>query len=90
MSRTNSKVKITDSSGNVASQSLIDGYEPANREEDIGATSYYGYVDAEGNWYIQREDDATGDSDFSAGIINYSTNWTNRASLTYAKFNETF
>ncbi len=90
MARTNSKTKIIDSNGSVASPSLIEGYEIANREENIGGVSYYGYIDADSNWYIQRETDSTGDSDFVAGTSSYSTNWTNRASLTYAKFDETF
>lgn len=90
MARTSTKIKVVDDAGNVASQSLIEGYEIANRDENIGAVSYYGYIDADGNWYIQRENDATGDSDFVAGTSAYSTNWTGRTGLSYAKFDAVF
>lgn len=49
---------------------------------------YYGYTDNRGAWYIKKMDTSgigsTGKSiRFAFGQANYSTNWTNRASLTY-------
>ena len=92
MSRITTKTRTLNSNGEVVDvfASALDGYEITNRDEDISGTAYYGYVDVDGNWYIQKEDNATGDSDFAAGVSDYSTNWSSREGLTYAKFNEVF
>lgn len=52
--------------------------------EVVGGNSYYGYQTLHGAWLIKRYDDTTGALRYAAGGENYSTNWTNRASLTYA------
>ena len=49
---------------------------------------YFGYIDKLGNWYIMRLTDTT--SRFTRGDEDYSTGWTNRASLTYWRFDEIF
>ena len=86
MARLTAKSSLIDSLGNTAGADILAGYQVANKDE--GATSYYGYVDTDGNWYIQR---VTGsDVDFARGLTNYPTNWTNRAALSYDKFNIVF
>ena len=60
---------------------------------------YNGYLDKEGNWYIQKivgdlSSSATmryfrgGDANHSSA--DYQTNWTGRAALTYVYFSEAF
>lgn len=88
MARTSSKVSTVDELGNVASSSLVAGYESANKDETDPATCYYGFIDSDGNWYVQRV--TTTDIDFSAGTTSYATNWTDRANLVYSKFNSAF
>lgn len=56
--------------------------------DDSSATEYYGYTDKDGNWYIKKV--TTTAIRFISGASAYTTNWTNRASLTYAYFYETF
>ena len=47
--------------------------------------AYYGYVDHKGHWIIMKRNLSSGDytDTYCVGKQNYSTNWTNRASLTY-------
>jgi len=58
---------------------------------DEGTTSYFGFIDADGNWYILKLTDtqaryAVGTPPTSA----YTDAWTARASLTYYYFYEVF
>jgi hypothetical protein len=92
MARTNSVSRVVDSLGNVAGSDILAGYRNANSDENTGGTSYYGFIDTEGNWYVMKrvESGVTATITFSRGTTNYSTNWTDRASLTYATFDTTF
>lgn len=90
--RTNSRGKQIDNLNNVAGSDVLAGYEPATRDENSGATSYYGFVDSDGNWYIMREvpTGSVTEDDFIRGTTNFATNWTGRAGLSYQKFNLVF
>jgi hypothetical protein len=55
-----------------------------------GDPEYHGYLDKDGGWYIVKYSRAAGTRRFARGSASYSTNWTNRASLTYSYFNEVF
>lgn len=71
----------------------------SNGVSGAGYIQYNGYVDKDGNWYIQK---IMGDLSSSAaaryvrgGDVNlvstdYQTNWTGRAALTYGYFSEVF
>lgn len=61
-------------------------YMPSDIEE--GATSYYGFVDANGGWYIMQS--SSGAYRYAAGTSDYTTNWTGRAGLTYDYFYNVF
>lgn len=84
-------VGVKDSSGTTidpAEKQPTDGYSIA--ELDDGASpSYYGFTHKTGSWYIARED-ASGSYRYVSGATNFSTNWTNRASLTYDYFDNVF
>lgn len=59
---------------------------------DMDTTSdpkYFGYMDDSGEWYIMK---MTTSSEFRyvRGSTDYSTNWTNRASLSYDLYGTTF
>ncbi len=45
--------------------------------DTAGVTKYYGYVDANENWYIEKVTDIA--RRFAKGSGDYATNWTNRA-----------
>ena len=52
-----------------------------------GSTNYYGFINSVGHWIILQEIAASGTYRYSSGQSSYSTNWTNRASLTYGYYN---
>lgn len=60
-------------------------YLPADID-DLGAVQYFGYTDNKGAWYVRKFDTSVSPKTlrFSFGQSNYTTNWTNRASLTYS------
>lgn len=88
MSRTSTSTKVLDSAGNTAGVDVWAGYRAADIDQNPGSTSYYGFVDSEGNWYIMKQVDTgvLSTYTFAVGTSDYSTNWTNRASLSYATF----
>lgn len=92
MGRVNFKGKIVDNLGNVQGSDVLAGYKAADTDQNPGGTSYYGFTDTAGNWYIMKEVQTSMvyNYTFIAGTTNYSTNWTNRASLTYATYEATF
>lgn len=65
-----------------------DGYE-ITEIDDTSSPAYYGFLKKNGYWYIMKED-STGAYRYSKGTSDFSTNWTNRASLTYNYFNTVF
>ena len=62
----------------------IAGYV-ASDQSVSGTTTYFGFVDRDGNWYIQ-EQVVTGDDiswRYAKGNSGYIASWTARATLTY-------
>jgi len=59
-------------------------YLPADID-DVGTVQYFGFTDVQGHWYIQKFDTSTSPKTirFTAGNSDYSTNFANRAGLTY-------
>lgn len=58
--------------------------------DDASNPKYYGFIDRDGHWYILKEDTTAKTYRYAAGPIDYSTNWTGRAALTYDLFNNVF
>lgn len=69
----------------------VDGYVVSDKDDDA-SPNYFGYVDRQGNWYIMKETVNPGADTyrFVGGTGDYTTNWTNRAILTYLYFYEVF
>ena len=71
-------------------QSMVDPltkYKPAGME--LTSPMYFGYVALDGSWYIKKIDTSSGTT-YTKGNSDYSTAWTNRASLSYDLFNVIF
>lgn len=84
-------VSLKDSSGNKidpAEKQPTDGYKIT--DIDDSSPSYYGFVNKDGGWFIQKEDDTTGAYRYTKGSSGYSANWSNRSSLTYDYFSNVF
>ena len=82
---------LKDTAGNKidpAEKQPTDGYR-VSEIDDSTSTAYYGFINKSGAWFIQREDSA-GAHRYTKGASDFSTNWTNRASLTYDYFDSVF
>lgn len=55
---------------------------------DESTTSYYGFTDPDENWYILKLTATAGR--YTKGSEDYTTAWTNRASLNYDYLHEVF
>lgn len=90
MPGSSSTVTLKDSTGTAidpAIKSPTDGYRIT--QVDDSDPAYYGYVNKTGNWFIMKEDN-TGGYRYTKGHNSFSTNWTNRADLSYDYFDTTF
>lgn len=56
------------------------GYRISDRDSDNADFNYYGYLKADGGFYIMREELATGAYRYYQGGSDYATAWTNRTS----------
>jgi len=73
----------------VSTGNAFEQYQPSD-ETATGETDYYGFVDRNGNWYILRYDINNGTFRYVKGSTGYTTNWTNRETLSYGYFHEVF
>jgi len=80
-------ISDTDSATSVEVQAILSRYYISDID-DASDPKYYGFLDKDGNWYILKE--TSGTYRYEHGSANYTTNWTNRASLTYNYFDVEF
>lgn len=88
-------ISIKDSGGNKidpAVNSPTDGYNISN-VDDSDFPNYYGYINKDSDWYIQKVD-SEGSFLFANysnnNISDYNTAWSGRATLTYNSFDVAF
>lgn len=62
----------------------------ASDVDEAANPRYYGFLSIDGKWLIRQLNTATGAIRYAKGSKNYSTNWTNRASLSYSYYSEVF
>lgn len=63
---------------------ITEGMRFVDADETGMTYYYYGYTDIRtGAWQIRRYKSDESEMRYCSGDSNYSTNWTNRASLTY-------
>lgn len=80
-----SKGRITAVSNGTGGSGGASGYELADGPEYNSSYVYVGYEHtSNGSWYIYRRTRATNLREYATGGSSYSTNWTNRAGLTYS------
>lgn len=65
-----------------------DGYNIA--EIDDSLTSFYGFINRNGAWYVMRKDPDTDSFRYNRGDSNFSNSWTNRENLKYDYFSNVF
>ena len=74
----------------MAYSNQLQRYAQADIDQD--GPNYFGYLTSTGAWYIVRET-TTGmqiNYAYSVGGSNYTTNWTNRTSLSYSTYDQVF
>ncbi len=84
-------IAVKDSTGTVIDPAIktpTDGYK-ISEIDDASSPAYYGFVDKTGAWFVMKED-SSGAYRYTKGDTSFSTNWTNRASLTYGYFDQIF
>lgn len=81
-------VAVVNTDATPVSSSLA-GYELANYD-DASNPIYLGKVDSSGNWVIIEINTTNKTNKMAVGTSSYSTNWTNRAGLTYANYDSVF
>lgn len=70
--------------------SPLERFMPSD-EDASGDPAYYGFIDAEGVYYILQHNVASGTMRYHADTdtsYTYTNAWTNRASLTYYRFDQ--
>lgn len=77
------------SSGSPIIAESLDQYHVSDGDE-TGSTKYYGFLTKEGHWYIMQNNTSANTYRYAKGSSLYSTNWTNRASLSYGYFDVVF
>lgn len=90
-------ISIKDLGGNKinpSEKSPTDGYKISKIDDTSSDTyAYYGFVNSEGLWYIQRETVSgvnVGNFHYYQGLINFSDNWDSRDSFIYDDFENIF
>jgi len=73
----------------IFNRQLVSGYQPSDTDTSSDP-KYYGFLAADGSWYIMEENTANGTFRYIRGTSGYTTNWTGRAALTYGYFNAMF
>jgi hypothetical protein len=90
-------VALKDANGakiNPAEKQPTDGYKISKIDDTSSTTyAYYGFVNSDGMWYIQRETLSgidLGNFLYYKGPTNFSSNWTIRDGFTYRDFEDIF
>ena len=73
---------------NPAERQPTDGYKIS--EVDNGETTYYGFINKDGAWYIMKEDPDTGSFRYAKAESNFPGNWDGRERLKYDYFYNVF
>jgi hypothetical protein len=75
----------------LATEDPLTPYKITDKDDDA-SPNYFGFTKKDGSWYIMKETVSAGADTYRyvAGTEDYTTNWTNRASLSYDYFYATF
>jgi len=83
-------VALKDTSGtqiDPAEKHPTDGYKISRLDDSSPA--YYGFTNKDEGWFILKED-SSGNYTYEVGSGTFTTNWTNRATLSYGEYFEKF
>lgn len=86
----NGQAVIYNSDGSAVGFPILDGYAASDTDESDGTYNYYGFLKADGSWYILRTTKTQTALRYFAGSSDYVTNWTGKGALSYDYFNAIF
>lgn len=71
---------------------VFSAYRIVDTDERLASPRFYGFLRLDGWWFIMKATATTNVTTYTfiKGTSDYQTNWTNRASLTYATFDNVF
>lgn len=78
-----------DEENNLANRIMFAKYKISDID-DAADPKYYGFITADGHWYILEENTAAKTYRYAAGTSEYTTAWTGRAGLTYYYYYEVY
>jgi hypothetical protein len=81
------QVGIFNADGSQVSFPILDGYAASDTDESDGTYNYYGFLKADGSWYIMQTTKTQTAIRYFAGTSDYTTSWTGKAGLSYGYFN---
>lgn len=73
---------------NPAEKEPTDGYKIS--EIDNNESTYYGFINKDGGWYVMKEDPDSGSFRYVRGDTDFPGNWARRENLTYDYFHNVF
>ena len=73
----------------IINRAQVAGFQPSDIDT-AADTKYYGYLAADGSWYIMQEITTAGTFRYIRGSSAYITSWTGRAGLTYVYYSAMF
>lgn len=79
----------TGSEINPAELQPTDGYKISETDNE-GESSYYGFINKDGNWYVMKQDSGAGTFRYAKGKLNFPSNWISRENLKYDYFYKVF
>jgi len=82
-------VKIAATGGGLSPGDILAPYKISDFD-DSGDPSYFGFVAADGSWYIMRFSASSLAIRYCRGASGYTTAWGSRTSQTYGYFSEIF
>ena len=89
--KTDGSIPVTIISGGSSYSKPTDEYDLIQDDDTSSASyEYYGFMKADGGWYIKRVTLATNLREYVKGTSGYTTAWTGRAGQSYADYGVTF
>jgi hypothetical protein len=83
-------MQVKDSFLNFHRRGSEDSFFEIAREDIASDPTYFGYLNTEGSWIIQRRTASTGLYEYKGGLSGFTTAWSGRAGLAYGEYNALF
>lgn len=76
--------------GSQVSFSVVAGFAASDTDISDGTYNYYGFLKADGSWYIMQTTKNQSQLRYFKGTSGYTTAWTNKSTHAYDYFDQIF